>query len=373
MVADGANQFAFDLYARLDRSGNAVISPYSIHTALAMTSLGARGATATEMATLLHLPGDLHDAQLAAALGGLMRRFVASNKDMGFELHVANALWGQSGVQWDAAFTDSLKSQLDAAVQDVDFADEPAARGTINGWVAERTAGKIADLIPAGALDRSTRLVLTNAVYFKADWLRTFPANATRDDDFHVDGAGDATAVATMHDTASLEYAQTDQLTALQMRYTAGNIAMLLLLPKSVDGLGDLEAKLNPATLADIVGKLQQGQVVVSLPKFTLNMPVMLKPILGPMGMRSAFSTEADFSGMDGKRDLYIGSVLHKAFIHVDEKGTEAAAATGVVARALAIPGKRFTFRADHPFVFVLRDVKTGVVLFMGRVMDPRK
>lgn len=373
-LTDASNAFAFDLYSRIrGDSGNVILSPYSIHAALAMTAAGALGQTLAQMNQVLHFTPDVAAPEYQAQFGDAVRTLEGDQKTRGYEFHVANALWGQQGKPWLPQYLQLLRSQYDASLTPLDFHQAPAATKTINDWVEKQTNGKIKDLVPAGTLNEQTRLVLTNAIYFKGDWESPFAKEATRDEPFHMNG-GQGADVPTMHQTSRFGFFEDEQLSAMEMPYRGGQIGMLILLPKSADGIGDLEKSLDAKSMSGVASHLQLRDVRVSLPKFTMTAELELEQVLKAMGMTDAFSSEADFSGMDGSRDVNISAVLHKAFIASDEKGTEAAAATAVVMRATAMlrPTPPVEFKADHPFLFVIRDTSDGRILFMGRVADPR-
>jgi serpin B len=369
-VVKGDTAFALGLYGKLrGKEGNLFLSPFSISTALAMTSAGARGETLDEMANTLHLPPqkELHPANAA-----LLRQVNGGGKKRGYELSTANALWGQEGYHFLPAFVKLNKEGYGAGLREVDFAgDAEGARRTINAWVEKQTHDKIKDLLKPGVLDSMTRLVLTNAIYFKGDWLRQFKKDATREEAFQL-GGGKGVKAPLMHQTGTFGYLDGGTFQALEMPYAGKDLSMVVLLPKKVEGLADLEKSLTPDNLAGWLKKLREREVEVALPRFKVTSEFQLKPVLSGLGMPLAFSPgKADFSGIDGSRKLFITAVVHKAFVEVNEKGTEAAAATGVVAgadSALVTP----VFRADHPFVFLIRDRRSGSVLFLGRLADPK-
>jgi serpin B len=374
-LADGANRFALDLYKRAGSADqNLIFSPYSIDTALLMTYAGAHGDTAAEMARVLHLPAGLAPADLHQAAGKLIARFQTARDHASGTLRVANALWAQQGVQWLPPFLDLLDKNYQAKLATLNFADAEQARKTINDWVAQQTADKIQQLISSGVLNADTRLVLTNAVYFKADWQDPFEKFMTADGDFHVGGKPETVKTSMMHRTGGVLFMQDDQLQAIEMPYAGDDLAMLVLLPRSVDGLAAVESKLDEPMLGHVVAGLSSTQVAMALPKYKIAQRLALGSVLRTLGMDKAFDPrEADFSAMDGNRDLVISDVLHQAYVAVDEQGTEAAAATGMVMGATAIMASPTAFDADHPFVFLIRDTKTGVILFVGRVQDPRQ
>jgi serpin B len=371
----GNTQFALDLYRELKGGdGNLFFSPYSISTALAMTYAGAAGDTSDQMASTLHfdLPGDrLHAAFNAYALDLEARARVETDVTP-FELSIANSLWGQQGFEFRPEFLDVLAENYAAGLRLVDYTSDPeAARRAINDWVSDETRKKIKDLIPEGAIDAMTRLVLADAIYFKATWMNTFDPDATTTEPFHL-LTGDSVDVAMMHQEAPYRFVSGDGYQAIELPYQTGDMSMVILLPEEGQYVG-FEDSLDPARVEAILNDLTPGLVSLSLPKFTYESSFSLQDALQSLGMTDAFDPDlADFSGMDGKRDLYIGSVLHKAFVAVDEKGTEAAAATAVIMQVTSAPiGEPIPITIDRPFIYLLRDMRTGSVLFLGRVVDP--
>lgn len=373
IAADG-NAFAFDLNARLRaaESGNLFFSPHSISTALAMTYAGARGDTATEMARTLHfsLPQD----RLPAAYGQLLAALHGSGAQRPYTLSVANRLWGQRGTAFLEPFLTVMRTGYGAEMGLVDFVNQAeAARGEINGWVRKQTADKITDLLPPSAIGPDTRLVLANAIYFRGDWAVQFEKSATQDQPFHVTPSRTVTAPLMFGKIRAGYAARADgALKVLELPYKGDEVSMLVLLPDASDGLPALEAKLTAETYRAWTADLARRDVLVYLPRFSVESRFALAPTLGAMGMPLAFTPgQADFSGMNGKRDLFISAVVHKARVDVDERGTEAAAATGVAVRALSVQQEPPAFRADHPFLFVIRHNPTGAILFLGRLVDP--
>jgi serpin B len=371
-VVKGNNVFALDLYGRLrQKDGNLFFSPYSISDALAMTYAGARGQTAEQMATTLHFA--LPAQRLHPAFGELIRYLNAGGKDRKYQLSVANALWGQKGYTFLPDFIRLTKDVYEGGLKEVDFVKTEEARKTINHWVEEQTKDKIKDLIPEGALASDTRLVLTNAIYFKSAWAEAFHEGATKKEDFHL-GGGRKVQVPMMHTNEALRYRDGGTFHALELPYQSRQLSMIVLLPKKVDGLAELEKDLTSARLDEWLKAMKVHQVNVVLPKFKFSAEFSLKDVLSAMGMPLAFSKRADFSGMTTREQLYIDKVLHKAFVDVNEKGTEAAAATAVIARPTSAPNyARADFRADHPFVFLIRENRTGSILFLGRVANPQQ
>jgi len=372
-VVDGDNRFAFDLYERLKAGdGNRFFSPASIYLALAMAYAGASGNTEAEMAKTLHF--QVPEEQLEAQMRALQATLATQDKKQGFRLDIANRLWGQEGYQFLPGFLRVTRTDYGAELGRLDFRTQTEqARQTINAWVEEHTARKITNLIPSASALTGARLVLTNAVYFKGDWQSPFDKRQTKDGDFHV-AAGRIVKAPFMQKKAHFGYAAVEGLQLLKLAYGDGSLSMIVVLPDKVDGLADLETKLNFDDFQKWTALMPSREVIVHLPRFKSTSSFELSDVLKSMGMASAFNpTAADFSGMAGDRDLFISAVLHKAYVDVNEEGTEAAAATGVVVRAMAIrvPQPVPVFRADHPYVFMIRDERTGAILFLGRVVDP--
>ncbi|MDB6064209.1 MAG: proteinase inhibitor serpin [Pedosphaera sp.] len=372
-LVSGNTTFAVDLYSRLrTNEGNLFFSPYSISTCLAMTHAGARGETEMQMAKTLHFGTD--QSSVHSAFGNLQEQLNEAQKKKEIELNVANALWAQKGHPFLPAFMDIAKQRYEANVQQVDFRRnaEPTAR-EINEWVSNKTKGKITNLIQPGVLNGSTRLVLVNAIYFKGKWAQPFKPSNTKDAPFSIT-PGQQVQTPLMNLTASFKYAETDGMQLLELPYMGNDISMVVLLPKEVDGLKALESSLSQEKLNAWLAQGRQQRTSVFLPKFKLTSQFDLVKTLSDLGMPSAFSTSADFSGMDGARDLFLSAVVHKAFVDVNEEGTEAAAATGaVMAMTSAQPRPIPVFRADHPFLFLIRDTHSGSILFIGRLVDPTK
>jgi serpin B len=372
-LVEGGNQFAWDLYRELARGeGNLFFSPNSISVALAMTYAGAAGTTQREMAATLHLGTD--PDQLHQAMQSLLKQWAVERKDQGYQLRVANRLWGQRRYEFLGEFLAVTREYYGAELARLDFGqDAEAARGTINRWVEEQTENKIVDLIPSGALNSSTMLVLTNAVYFHGSWSRAFDKKLTRDDDFHL-GGGKQVRVPLMHQRSRFRHGAVDGLQVLDLPYGNADLSLVVLLPDAVEGLGQLESQLTPERVGTWLAGARSGEVQVYLPKFKVTSSYVLNDALCALGMPSAFAADAaDFSGMTGQRDLFISKVVHKAYVDVYEEGTEAAAATGVIMERTSVAPPRPVpiFRADHPFVFLIRDNRTGAILFLGRLSDP--
>jgi serpin B len=371
-IVKGNTVFALDLYAKLrEGEGNLFLSPMSISTALGMTYAGARGKTAEEMSAVLHLPADQEKAH--EALGSLTGELNTLAEAEGVRVSIANALWGQKGYAFRDEFLATVKKHYGGGLGEVDFARPEAARATINAWVEKYTQDKIKDLIPEGVLDAMTRLVLTNAIYFKGDWESPFEKHATHDAPFHL-SADKQVQAPLMFQEERFPYAKAEGLQVLEMPYKGGRMSMVIVLPDKVDGLSAVEKEFTPANLEKWLGALKPTELYVYVPKFETTAQFELNKTLAGMGMSLAFDVEkADLSGMTTTEKLFISNVIHKAWVRVDEKGTEAAAATAVVAKGTAGPLEPPpTFRADHPFFFLIRDTKTGSILFMGRVVNPK-
>ncbi len=368
----GNSAFCFDLYQQLrGREGNLFFSPYSISTALAMTYGGARGETEAEMAAVLHLSGE-QDA-VHGAFSHLQTQLNAVQDKGNVQLSIANSLWAQNNYSFLDTFLDLTKSRYGAGVRFVDFVgNTEAARVEINTWVEEQTKEKIKDLIKQGMLEPSTVLVLCNAIYFKGDWLNQFKKERTRDADFFVTSEK-SIQVPMMNESITVKFRRFDGFSAIELPYAGNDLSMVVFLPEQKDGLKAFEERLNLESVTAWLDELSNtipSEVSVSLPRFKTTSEFELSSILAEMGMSHAF-TDADFSGMTGQKDLFISKVVHKAFVDVNEEGTEAAAATAVIMdKAFHQP---LAFRADHPFVFLIRENKTGSILFAGRIEDPAK
>ena len=365
-TVEAYNGFAFDLYRRYSSgSGNILFSPYSISTALSMTYEGARGQTAEEMEAVFgFLTNPSNRLPSVAKIYNTL-----NEEDREYALHTVNALWIQQDYNILKEYVDNIANYYGGDANILDFASEPEeSRLIINEWVEDRTNDRIKDLFPAGSIDSLVRLVLTNAIYFKGDWLYEFDPEATSVEDFYV-SPSTAVEVDMMSLHRTFNYANTDNLQLLELPYTGDDVSMLILLPKE-GHMDEVETKFSDQMLSELVDMMEETDVDVYLPRFTFDTKYFMTEDLAEMGMPTAFTSEADFSGMTGTKELYIDMVIHQAFIEVNEKGTEAAAATGVAMRlSAALPGE--VFRADHPFIFLIRDLDTGVIMFMGRVSDP--
>ncbi len=377
-VADANNRFAFELYSALGRdpqnSGqNLFFSPFSISSAMAIAFEGARGGTADEIQAVFHFPGDT----LARREGFLNINAGMNRNDPACTLRTANALWAEKTYPFLPGYISIAEQYYGANVTNLDFIGQPEpSRITINRWVEEKTAGKIKDLLPTGIIRSLTRLIITNALYFKGDWVKQFDPEKTADAAFRT-ASGEIVVVPMMQRTdeeAMYTYAETDVLQLIEMPYThetGSELSMLVILPKG-DNLTEVERSLDGQMLSDLEGTSRYRRVDVYFPKFRLETTSRLSSTLASMGMPAAFCMSADLTGMDGTQFLYIEEVIHKAYIDVNEEGTEAAAATAVIVAGKGIVKESVpTFRADHPFIFIIRDNETGAILFAGRVADP--
>ncbi len=371
-LAKDSNRFALDLYGQLRTGpgGNLFFSPSSVSTALAMVYAGAEGQTAEQMAKVLHFRRPAE--RLHPVFGDLRRSWNVGDSGRGYRLSVADRLWGQAGFHFLPGFLAVTREQYGAELAQVDFKGQVEdVRRQINAWVEDQTEGKIRDLIPAGALDAKTRLVLTDAVYFKGIWTEPFRKESTQVAPFHI-SANRKTDVPLMFRTDHYRFWAGDGLKALELPYGEGDLSMLVLLPDGVEGLSALEDRLTGENLSRWLSSLRTREVRVYLPRFTLTSEFQLADVLRAMGMTRAFTFgEADLSGMSRQEELFVSAVIHKAFVDVNEEGTEAAAATGIGVTSAAPPEEPPVLRADHPFVFLIRDNRTGSILFLGRLLNP--
>lgn len=336
-----------------------------------MTYEGARGKTAEEMQSIFHFPQDSNVQGPAFA-----RVYNEINKgDKKYKLSTANALWSQKDYPFLGEYFGVIEKYYGGKATNLDFKGETEkSRITINQWVEEQTNNKIKDLIPPGAITTDTRLVLTNAIYFKGEWILQFDKKNTTEEDFRA-SPGNTVKVQMMRltgDDAKFNYTETEDLQVLEMPYAGKELSMIVLLPKG-DDLGGLENSISAEKLAEWKAGLREQRVDVYMPKFKFETKYFMARDLKEMGMPTAFSDDADFSGMTGKKDLKIDEVIHQAFVEVNEEGTEAAAATGVVMTKIISVPLIPIFRADHPFIFIIQQKETGNILFLGRVSNPNK
>lgn len=371
----GNNRFALDMSRSLSTGKNAdknvFVSPFSISAALAMTYAGARGHTAEQMAHVLGFT--LPDDRLHPAFGQLLKDLTAPRD--GYQLSIANRLFGQAGYPFEKPFLNTTAQSYGAPLEMVSFASDPdGSRRRINEWVESQTNNKITKLLPDGSVTSETRLVLTNAIYFNGQWKYKFDSDATHDDAFF-GAAGRQSQVRMMSQQQSFRYAVTPSYQMLEMPYAGDDLSMVLILPNGRDGLAAVENSLTADGMQQSLDALQTRLVNVRLPKFKFDSSFKIGPALADMGMTDAFDPDlADFSGMTTSEQLSIGTALHKAFIDVNEQGTEAVAATaiGMIMTTCACgPPRAESFVADHPFLFAIRDVHSESLLFLGRLTDP--
>lgn len=373
-AVEGNEAFALKLYAELRGSdGNLFLSPYSLRTALAMTFAGARGRTAEQMREVLALRGEGDSPH--RALEALAAELAKRHGRNGNEFHDTRSLWGQRGAVFVPDFLELLETRYGAGLRRLDFAGATEeARAEINRWVATETSGRIEELIEEGDLSPLTELVLADAIFFKASWPERFDPANTRELPFFarvLDGEELVTkevSVPMMYKLSEFGYRRAEGVQVLELPYSGDELSMVILLPDARDGLPELEARLTPALLAKLLKDLPKQELGVHLPKFEARTHLRLEETLAALGMPDAFEPNlADFSGMTGAKDLWIDAVVHESVVTVDEEGTEAAGATAVMMKKRGV-----AFHADHPFLYLIRDRKTGATLFTGRLVDPR-
>jgi serpin B len=375
-LVEGNTAFALDLYARLSGApGNLFFSPYSISTCLAMTYAGARGDTETQMARVLHFRKG--DERLHFSFGEVQQQLNDTAKQKGIQLDIANALWAQKGHPFLSSFLKIAKDDYQANINQADFkTSADAATREINRWIAQKTRDKIQDILSPGDVNSDVKLVLANAIYFKGMWASPFEKAATSTQSFHLSKNSQTDALL-MHHFDDVKYTGNNDFQAVELPYSGDKLSMVILLPRQINALGQLERQISPAFLARVFAQMQNQKIEIFLPKFKLESNFKLNDTLAKMGMPDAFIwLKADFSGINGfRQDLYIFGVYHKAWAEVTEEGTEAAAATVVILGDEAVakpPPPPPVFRADHPFIFLIRDTRAGSLLFVGRLADPR-
>lgn len=375
-ISDANNALALKLYTQLNKGDtNLLYSPYSIFQALMMVYAGAQGSTKSQMSTTLNLPAD--DNQLHTALNSLNQSLTrrpefASAEEQPLQLSIANALWGQKDAHFEQSFLDTLSSNYDAGMNLIDFSKPEEARALINLWIAAQTNDKIREMIPSGLLNQMTRLVITNAVHFKGAWINRFDASQTTRAPFYLT-KGNTQEVDMMHDNSTRALLVEDAFTAVKLPYEGGNYSMAIIMPKD-SSFADFAKGLTDSKLAHILQGLNENYTMVnlSMPKFKFEASFDLGETLKGLGMSDAFDSQrADFSGISGKKDLYIANVLHKAFIEVNEEGTEATASTMIGMNTTSMPGEPVSLIIDHPFLFVIYQEGSNAILFMGQVVAP--
>ena len=373
-LVKGNSAFAFTLYQQLkkDNTGNLFYSPYSISTALGMTYAGAVGDTEKQMGSALHftLPqGQLHPAfnQLALDLASRGQNAQGTN-GKSFALNIANALWGQQDFTIQSAFLKILAQNYGTGMNLLDFKNSPEpSRVTINNWVSDQTNNRIKDLLPQGSITPATRFVLTNAIYFDAAWQNPFAKESTSNGNFNLLNSS-TVSVPMMNHEGSYSYVKGSGYQAVELPYSGNEVAMDIIVPDAGQ-FNTFESGMTADSISGIIGSLKSSFMVLALPKFQFDSSFSLKQALSALGMPVAFTDKADFSGITGQPNLIISDVVHKAFVAVDEEGTEAAAATGVIMVGAAMPANSLT--VDRPFVFLIRDIQTGAIIFIGRVLNP--
>lgn len=370
----GNNEFALDIYRNMAAPGkNLFISPFSMATAFSMVYAGSRGATSREIEKVFRFKATGED--LAREWSALIEDMKTRAKGGKYRLDSANRVWIGKNITPVKTFTATMKKYYDAGLKQLDFTGKPEeSRVVINNWVAGNTGGKITGLVPEGAITKATNLVLTNAVYFLGTWERPFDDKATARADFFVTPAR-KTEVDMMKSFGHFKYFENNELQAVSLPYKSkgsseDGLSMVVLLPKGRAGIAGLEKKLTIDNWRKWNAGLSKNEVNVYLPRFEVTSFAGLAETLRQMGMKTAFTPQADFSGM--APGVAISEAFHKAYVKVNEKGTEAAAATAVI-MVKSNGGKKYTFRADHPFIFVICDNGTGAILFIGRVEDPGK
>ncbi len=363
-VAEANNKFAIDLYKKYStefENQNVFFSPYSISSAFAMVYEGARGRTAKEIKNVFYFPGNT--SELRTSFAHIYNILNTPNEN--YTLRTANALWAQKDFPFSQHYFDIIEEFYGGKVTNLNFADEESARNIINTWIEQQTNGKIKDLIPKGVLNSATRLVLTNAIYFKGNWSHQFNKNATHKEDFITPDGN--ISVDMMYIKEDFPYYEKNETQVLELPYK-GNLSMIVFLPRSLD---DFENSLSVEKINDLTSKLHSEEVRVYLPRFKFETKYFMANDLKEMGMPTPFSYGADLTGMSKKGGLLIQSVIHQAYIDVNEEGTEAAAATEVSVGITAVQMHQPVFRANHPFMFIIEDKNTGEILFMGRVTNP--
>ncbi len=374
-LVDGNNTFALDMYRSLrSENGNLILSPYSISLALAMTYAGARGETESQMADTLDfsLPQDqLHPAFNSLDLELEKTPINIDETQEPMKLNIANAVWAEQTYPFLQEFLDTIAVNYGTGIHLADFINQfEPVRKEINNWVGDQTEDKIKDLLPEGVLNSYTRMVLVNAIYFKADWLSQFDADSTYEEPFHLLDGSESTAKM-MHDGMYIPYIQGDGFQAIELAYAGETAAMDIIVPDE-GNFETFDSSFDKGTYDEIINGMQPASVQLGLPKFEFTKDFGLSGTLKSMGMVDAFEGDkADFSGMTGSRDLFISDVIHKAFVAVDEEGTEAAAATAVIMETTSAPMFDINLQIDRPFIFIIRNTVNGQILFIGRVLDP--
>jgi serpin B len=372
-IAEANNEFAISLYKKTgDEEKNIVFSPYSIGSALAVTYAGARENTAKEMAEVLWFPQD--QVSFHPGYKAFTDSVLLTGKEKGTELRIANALWVQEDYKLKQDFLDLAESYYKAKAENVNFRvpeELEKTRQKINKWVEDMTNNRIQNLLQQGVLKEATRLVITNAIWFNGNWVKPFDTNNTYSSIFDINSAK-SISTEFMHQKSEVDYYEDDEVQALEIPYKGGKKSMLIILPKETEGWKLIGRILTTDRLKIISRGLKTQEVEMAIPKFSYESQFNLKETLMQMGMKEPFSNFADFSGMTDANDLKIDEVIHKAFIEVNETGTEAAAATAVImVLKSALEERSVRFIADHPFIYFIMDKTTGGIIFMGRLVNP--
>jgi len=370
-VVTGNNEFSFSLYDEINNeAANVFFSPYSISSALAMTYNGAREKTKEEMADVMNF--NKNEESLSKNFSAL-NSHITNLTSKKIQLNIANSIWGQQDYGFEKRFLELNNKYYGAGVKEVNFKENyKSIRKDINKWVENKTQEKITDLIKSNMLDPMTRMVLVNAIYFNGKWAFPFKEEDTYEDVFYIYSEC-KTKTNFMERQVSLKYYEDDLAQVVEIPYSGKSLSMMVILPKERYGMEQLEHQLNENLYHSYQKSMKTKKVKLTLPKFKITDDFELNEPLKNLGMESAFGKNADFSGMTGKKDLYISNVVHKSFVEVNEEGTEAAAATGVVMRKTSVNMDKKEFKADHPFVFFIKDNEHDTILFMGRIMNPEK
>ncbi|MEO0240768.1 MAG: serpin family protein [candidate division WOR-3 bacterium] len=366
-ICESNNKFAFELYFKLkDKEENIFFSPLSINSAFLIVYEGSRGNTKKEIEDVFGFPEEkIRRPNFARVFNEINR------EDKKYTLYTANALWVQKDFRILKEYKEIIKKYYISEIENLDFAGETEkSRQIINSWVSEKTRGKIKDLIPQGGLNALTRAVITNAIYFKGNWLKKFDEKNTKEEDFFVSEEKRIKVPMMKMEKEIFNYFEDDKLQVIEIPYDGEEVSMFIFLPKSLD-INSINEYLNYEKFKEIKENIRREEVDIYIPKFKMETKYLLNNVLYEMGIKDAFSEiDADFSGISGKKELFISNVYHKAYIEVNEEGTEAAAATGIVVEITAVRFRKI-FKADHPFVFLIYDKKLENILFLGRIVNP--
>lgn len=370
-ISDNNNQFAFDFLQQVSKgsSENVFFSPISISTAMGMTYAGTNGETQNQISKVFHFGGN--NKKFHTQLGGIAHQL--TTKADSVDLKMVNTLWAENSYPFKNSYNKLVSKTYGASVQKLDFIGKPEeSRGVINDFVLRLTNNRIADLLPAGSVDNLTRLVLTNAVFFKAQWKTKFQKDRTGDGNFYLTPENPIKCKM-MGMKRKVNYFEDETVQAIDLPYAGGNYSMLIILPHQNMPVEELAKKIGPKMLNTIIAGLSIQDVTVSIPKYKMTAGYQLKQVLSDMGMPQPFTDKANFSKMTSQNDLKISDVFHKAFIEVNEEGTEASAATAVVIKMKSVFGGEKFFTANRPYLFIIREKTTGSLLFLGKMADPSK